>query len=154
MTVKPTITDEGRIMIEVHPDQSINTGQQGVGASTIPIIDRRSIKTTLLMNEGDIAVIGGLRSKDVRITQDKIPLLGDLPRIGGFFSNDKEVVENSELIILISPHVYNARDGLKAQEAALWNEVTNHAPIRLRRKLRPEQEFVKAIVPQNKPEKK
>ncbi len=154
LTVKPTVTDEGRIMVEIQPSQSINTGVAGVGSSTVPIVDRRSVKTTLLMQEGDIAVIGGLRSKDVRITQDKIPLLGDLPFIGGFFSNDKEVVENSELIILISPHVYTGRDGLKETEEALWNEVNDLQPIRLRKKIRPEREFVTKIVPQNKPEKK
>ncbi|MBW8015212.1 MAG: type II secretion system protein GspD [Planctomycetes bacterium] len=154
LTVKPTVTDDGRIMIEIQPSQSINTGVAGVGNSTVPIVDRRTVKTTLLMEDGDIAVIGGLRSKNVKIVQDKIPLLGDLPFIGGFFSNDKEVVENSELLILISPHVYNGRDDLKKSEEALWNEVKNLEPIRLRRKIRPEQEFVKKIVPQNKLEKK
>jgi len=155
LTVKPTVTDEGRIMIEVQPEQSINTGVTSVGdGSTVPIIDRRSVKTTLLMEEGDIAVIGGLRSKDVRITQEKIPLLGDIPFIGGLFSNDKEVVENSELLILISPHVYTASDGPTDSEKSLWNEVKSLKPVRLSKRLRPEQELVKKIVPQNKLKRK
>ena len=152
LTVKPTVTDEGKIKIEVEPDQSINTGVAGVGNTNVPIIDRRRVKTTLLMNEGEIAVIGGLRSKDVRITQDKIPLLGDIPFIGGLFSNDKEVVENSELLILISPHIYSEKDHLAKSEKDVLKEAKSLKPVRLRKKIRPEAKVIKNIVPQNKPE--
>lgn len=134
LTVKATVTDEGKILIEVEPDQSINTGVGGIGDTEVPIVDRRKIKTTLLMEDGQIVAIGGLRSKDIRESEDKIPLLGDLPFIGGLFSSKSNVVENSELLILISPHIYTGEDRLKLQEQAYWDAAKDIEPLRVGKK--------------------
>lgn len=129
LKVKPTITDDGRIMIEVEPDQSINTGVSVIGGSNVPNIDRRRIKTTLLMSEGEVAVIGGMRSKDVRISNDKIPILGDIPYIGGLFSNKKRVVENRELLIIISPHIQSANNSQTARKNEVWHKAKALVPM-------------------------
>ena len=109
LTVTATITDEGRILMDINPSQKINAGADP-SFSTVPIVDTRSIQTSLLMDDGQVVVIGGLRSKETTITQNKIPLLGDLPLIGFLFSNDKTEIKNSELLVLISPHIYQDED--------------------------------------------
>jgi Flp pilus assembly secretin CpaC len=134
LEVKATVTDQGRILIEVEPDQSINLGIENAVLSNIPRVDRRIVKTTLLMDDGQVVVIGGLRSKDVRIEEDKIPLLGDIPLIGGLFKSNHEVEENSELLIFISPHICKDKNKLKTHEKALWNEAKALKPIRLNKK--------------------
>lgn len=152
LTVSPIITDEGRILIAIEPDQSFNTGTLGVGGTTVPIVDRRRVSTTLLMDDGQVLVIGGLRRKDVRINHTKIPLLGDLPFIGGLFSNDKEVIEHSELLIMISPHIQDGPIPLTEDEAARWQEARSLKPVRLERKIRPEYEAIAEMLPQIKPQ--
>jgi type II secretory pathway component GspD/PulD (secretin) len=105
LTVKAIITDENRIMMTIEPQQSINTGVAGVGDSTVPIVDKRRTKTTLLMDDNQVLIMGGLRQKETRITKNKIPLLGDLPLLGFLFSSDNVQELNSELLVFISPHI-------------------------------------------------
>jgi len=89
----------------IEPEQSINTGVAGVGATTVPIVDKRKAKTTLIMEDGQVLIMGGLRKKEIRIAKNQIPLLGDIPLVGFLFTYDKRDVKNSELIVLISPHI-------------------------------------------------
>jgi type II secretory pathway component GspD/PulD (secretin) len=105
LTVKAIITDENRIMMTIEPQQSINTGVAGVGNSTVPIVDKRRTKTTLLMNNDQVLIMGGLRQKETRTTKNKIPLLGNLPLLGFLFSADNTQVIHSELLVFIAPHI-------------------------------------------------
>jgi protein transport protein HofQ len=105
LKVKATVADDEKILMVIEPEQSINTGVVGVGATTVPIIDKREAKTTLIMEDGQVLVMGGLRKKEIRVTKDQVPLLGDIPLVGFIFSYDKRDVKNSELIVLISPHI-------------------------------------------------
>jgi type II secretory pathway component GspD/PulD (secretin) len=89
----------------IEPEQSINTGQTGIGGTTVPIVDTRKAKTTLIMEDGQVLIMGGLRKKEIRSTKNQIPLLGDIPLVGFLFSYDKRDVKNSELIVLVSPHI-------------------------------------------------
>jgi type II secretory pathway component GspD/PulD (secretin) len=68
-------------------------------------VDKREATTTLLMDDGQVAVMGGLRRQDTLIEKDQVPLLGDLPLIGFIFSNTRKVTKSSELIVLLSPHI-------------------------------------------------
>ena len=137
LKVKATLTDDGKILMVVEPEQSVNTGTSGIGNTTVPIVDKRAAKTTLLMDDGQVVVMGGLRRKDTRLTVDKIPLLGDLPIIGFLFSNDKYEIEHSELLVFISPHIYD--DGpLPEQEMERFNELRNRPPLYIPNRERPE----------------
>ena len=91
MDVKATVTDEGKILLIVSPSQSVATGTSVGG---VPVIDKREATTTLLMDDGQVVVMGGLRQQNTQITKDQVPLLGDLPLIGFIFSNNHKVVQN------------------------------------------------------------
>jgi type II secretory pathway component GspD/PulD (secretin) len=105
LKVKATVTDEQKILMTIEPEQSVNTGEAGVGDTTVPIVDKRKAKTTLIMEDGQVLIMGGLRKKEIRITKNQVPLLGDIPLVGFLFSYDKRDVKNSELMVLISPHI-------------------------------------------------
>lgn len=137
LKVKATLTDEQKILMTIEPEQSVNTGESGIGNTTVPIVDKRTAKTTLLMDDGQVVVMGGLRRKDTRLTVDKVPLLGDLPIVGFLFSNDKYEIEHSELLVFISPHIYD--DGpLSEMEMERFNELRNKPPLNLPKRERPE----------------
>jgi general secretion pathway protein D len=106
LNVKATLTDQRNILMDIEPEQKVKTGES---VGDVPIVDTRSAKTSLLMEDGQVVVMGGLRRKETRITQKKVPLLGDLPLVGFLFSNNKEEVNNSELVVLISPHIYKGQ---------------------------------------------
>lgn len=105
LKVKATVADDQKILMTIEPEQSINTGEAGVGDTTVPIVDKRKAKTTLIMEDGQVLIMGGLRKKEIRATRDQVPLLGDIPLVGFIFSYDKKDVKNSELVVLISPHI-------------------------------------------------
>ena len=128
LTVKATITDDDKILITIEPEQSVNTGANTVTDSTVPVVDSRSAKTTLLMNDGQVVVMGGLRKKETRISNDKIPLLGDLPLVGFLFSDDKTEIKHTELLVFISPHIYDDAP-LSDEEMAKFRELLDAPPL-------------------------
>ena len=122
LLVKATLTDEGKILVGIDAEQSVNVGvDESLGGSKVPIVDRRNANTMLLMDDGQVVVMGGLRKTETTIKKSKVPLLGDLPLIGVLFSNEQEEIKNSELLILISPHVYKDQM-LTEHEKARFNE--------------------------------
>ncbi|MFH1372154.1 MAG: secretin N-terminal domain-containing protein [Planctomycetota bacterium] len=127
MEVKATVTDDGQILLEVKPEQSISTGTSIGG---VPIIDRRQASTTLLMDDGQVVVMGGLRRQEITHTKIKVPLLGDIPLIGLLFSDDRKVVENSELIVLLSPHIYK-NESVPAEAMARYNQIKEKSLLTL-----------------------
>ena len=133
LKVKATITDQNRIMMTIEPEQSIDAGTASTfSSSEVPKVDTRSAKTTLLMEDGQIVVMGGLRKKEKQITRNQVPLLGDLPLIGFLFASNKEVTKNSELIVMISPHIQNG-NGLNDKEMKKFNELKNMPMLSLQK---------------------
>ena len=93
------------------------------------------------MNDGQVAIMGGLRKKEMRLSQNKIPLLGDLPLIGFLFSSDTEDLVESELLVFVSPHIY--KDGaLSSEEMKRFNQIRNRPPLQLNTTKRPELEAI------------
>ena len=133
LKVKATITDQNRIMMTIEPEQSIDAGTASTfSSSEVPKVDTRSAKTTLLMEDGQIVIMGGLRKKEKQITRNQVPLLGDLPLIGFLFASNKEVTKNSELIVMISPHIQNG-NGLNDKEMKKFNELKNMPMLSLQK---------------------
>lgn len=123
MEVKATVTDDGKILLVIKPEQSVSTGTSIGG---VPVIDKRGVSTTLLMDDGQVAVMGGLRRQETQIIKYRIPLLGDLPLIGFLFSDDRKVVENSELLVLLSPHI-NKGEPVSAEAMARYRQITGQS---------------------------
>lgn len=145
LNVSVLVTDEQRIKLTVSPEQSVDTGRTGVDSdNTTPIIDIRRAMTTLLMEDGQVVVIGGLRRRNLKNSIDKIPLLGDLPLIGFLFSNDKIEVEHTELVVFISPHIYKG-EPLTERETKQFNELRNTPLPEFQKHKRPEFEFLKDV---------
>jgi type II secretory pathway component GspD/PulD (secretin) len=138
LTVKATLTDDGRILMKIKPTQSVQTGSSN---DNVPIVDSREAETTLYMNNEQVLVLGGLRKKETTLSQDKIPLLGDLPVVGALFSNDKTVINNSELIVLISPKIYDDQP-LDEYEMSKFNELRESEHLRLDEDSRPDTKII------------
>ena len=126
LEVSPIITDEGKIILNVKPSQSVKTGdygQAGTGASGIPIVDKREVDTTLIMEDGQTVVIGGLRTKHETMEADKVPVIADIPLLGNLFRNDRTEIVNSELLVMLSPNIYKGNEILTDFESKKFNEL-------------------------------
>ncbi len=102
LQVTATITDGNDIFLIVDTEQNVKTGE----SSGVPVVDTRKANTSLLLEDGQIVIIGGLRRQEKTIEVDQIPFLGDLPFIGRLFRSTNTEINNSELIVLLSPHIY------------------------------------------------
>jgi type IV pilus assembly protein PilQ len=125
LKVVATLTDDKLILLKVNTEQSVKTGSSVVttGGSGVPIVDTRKMQSSLLLNDGQILVIGGLRRKDTQKQTSQLPILGDLPIVGYAFKSTETTYNSSELLVLLSPHIYN---GEKPSEAQMekYNEIT------------------------------
>ncbi len=74
-----------------------------------PTIDTSRIKTTVLVNSGDILVLGGLISNDNKQNQIRIPILSDIPIIGYLFRYKNHDIEKKNLMVFIRPVILHSR---------------------------------------------
>jgi general secretion pathway protein D len=83
------------------------TVQQGNTAIpyTVPVIDKRSASTKVVIGTGQTLIIGGLIKDKSGKGQIKVPLLGDMPILGHFFKSETDTVQKTELLIFVSPTI-------------------------------------------------
>jgi len=108
LSVTPRINESGRVQLEI--EQEVSSVVQTT-SSTInsPTIQQRRVRTTVIVNDGEVLALGGMIQDQVSKTSSQIPLLGDLPGLGAMFSNRDNTVNKTELIILITPRVVRDR---------------------------------------------
>jgi type IV pilus assembly protein PilQ len=106
LDVTPQITPDDRVNmeLEVHKDAVGQNVQSATGGS-VPSIDTRDVRTTVLVNNGDTVVLGGIYETNQTISVTKVPLLGDLPLFGWLFRNTQTVNNKDELLIFVTPKI-------------------------------------------------
>ena len=100
--VTPHITKDRFILLSAKAEQSYVAAYT---ADNQPAIDSRKAETNFILKDSETVVIGGLRKKDNTTTIYKIPFLGDLPLLGRLFRRDTKEINETELIIFITPHI-------------------------------------------------
>lgn len=105
LKVTPHITPDNRIILDLVVTQ--DTRGETVSTSTGPAvaIDTQEISTQVLVENGETIVLGGIFQQTSTDDVAKIPLLGDLPLIGGLFRNSQTVSEKRELLIFVTPKI-------------------------------------------------
>ncbi len=102
LQVTAVVADSNNIFLTVDTEQNVRTGESAAG---IPVTDTRRATTALVLKDGQIVVIGGLRRQESTKEVRQVPLLGDLPLLGNLFKSTNTVTRNSELVVLLSPHI-------------------------------------------------
>ncbi|EKA7352856.1 secretin N-terminal domain-containing protein [Vibrio vulnificus] len=106
LDITPTINQNG--LVELSISQEVSS-QGVITGDSIPI-NKRSLQTRMLADSGDTIYMGGLISKDNNNSENKVPILGDIPIIGNLFKYKIEKQNSTELVLLITPYVINNRD--------------------------------------------
>jgi type II secretory pathway component GspD/PulD (secretin) len=101
LRLTPTIGDDGSITAEMHPEYSQITGFN----NSFPIVANRKVDSTLRVHDGETIVLGGLFSDVDSDTVTKLPALGDIPILGGFFRNRQKSRTKDEVVFYITPHI-------------------------------------------------
>ena len=101
LEVTPQITPDDKIIMELE----IKKDSVGQIFANIPSIDTKTLKTSVLVDNGDTAVLGGIFETVTRTDVTKVPFLGDLPFVGVFFKNTVKQQDKTELLIFITPRI-------------------------------------------------
>jgi len=102
LTVTPSIIGDGHVLLDI---QVNNDSPVEVAGSDEPGIKTNAITTKLLVEDGDIVVIGGIKIHNTTDSRTKTPGLGDVPVVGNLFKGKKETNKLEEMLIFLSPKV-------------------------------------------------
>ena len=101
LKVKPQINEGNTIKLDV--EQKVDSlAASSAGAADL-ITNTRSIKTTVLVDDGQVVVLGGLIKDDLTESVQKVPGLGDLPLIGGLFRYKSTTKDKTDLMVFLHP---------------------------------------------------
>jgi len=110
LDVTPQISDDGIITMDIHPTITERTGQAtSPRGDSVPIVDVRETDVVVRVAEGETVMIGGLLSNRTRETINKVPVLGDVPLLGGLFRRNSKENRKIDLVILLTPRILNVR---------------------------------------------
>ncbi len=104
LNVTPQITPSGSIIMNLLVKKD-NANETSNPVSGNPGIDKREIKTSVLVEDGETVVLGGVYESVEVNGSNKIPFFGDLPGIGFLFTNSSERSEKKELLIFVTPKI-------------------------------------------------
>ena len=102
LTVTPSIIGDGNVLLQIQVNNDTPNRTTG---SDEPPINKMEIVTKLLIADGDIVVIGGIKKNVIANSKQQTPGLGDMPVIGNLFKGKSKVDNLDELLIFIAPRV-------------------------------------------------
>lgn len=118
LRVTPQVSEAGAVKLKLYQEVSSVTRDAGLVKSADIITNKRSLESTVLVDDGQIVVLGGLIQDDQQASIDKVPLLGDIPYLGALFRYESRNRKRTNLMIFLRPVVL--KDGNAA--AALTSD--------------------------------
>jgi general secretion pathway protein D len=110
LKVTPQINEGDAVQLLIEQEVSSISGATSVDV----IINKREIKTSVIVDDGGTIVLGGLIDEDVQESVSKVPLLGDIPILGHLFKSTSTTVRKRNLMVFIRPTII--RDGVTMNE--------------------------------------
>jgi general secretion pathway protein D len=112
LRVRPTINENGTVKMTIFQETS-TVDQNTVNNPNGPTTNKRSIESSVLVEDGGLVMLGGLLSDDYNNTIEKVPVAGDIPVFGNLFKNEVRSRTKSNLMMFLRPAVM--RDGASAE---------------------------------------
>ncbi|MBY0578633.1 MAG: type II secretion system secretin GspD [Burkholderiales bacterium] len=104
LKIKPQISSGDLVRLKIYQEVS-SVDPTTTGNASGPTTNKRSIDSTVLVDDGQIIVLGGLIQDSVSENVSKVPVLGDLPLLGTLFSYKSRVHTKTNLMVFLCPHV-------------------------------------------------
>jgi len=124
LKVVPHINDGATLRLEIEQEISTIAPSASLSAQAVDLVtNKRSIKSTILAEDGQVIVLGGLIQDDVTRTDSKVPLLGDIPFLGALFRSTQETHIKRNLMVFLRPTVIRDRAGLAALSGKKYSDI-------------------------------
>ncbi len=103
LKVKPRISNETKVTLEINTIlEGVKTTQTVSGNADT---SKKEVKTTAILNNGESVIIGGLIENKIETTNQKVPLLGDIPLFGELFKNNISNNKKNNLVVIVTPYM-------------------------------------------------
>jgi len=106
LRIKPQISEGGSVRLQIY--QEVSSVQDQTNPAGI-ITNKRSLESSVLVDDGQIIVIGGLIQDSTGNTMQKVPLLGDIPLLGALFRYETRTQTKTNLMVFLRPLVMRER---------------------------------------------
>ena len=105
LRVTPQVSEAGAVKLKIFQEVSNVTRDRILVGSADIITNKRSVESTVLVDNGQIVVLGGLIQDDQQASVDKVPVLGDIPYLGALFKYETRNRKRTNLMVFIRPVV-------------------------------------------------
>ncbi len=120
LTVTPNINPEGFVVMEISQTADDILDNTKIDGNDVPIISKREISATVAVQDRSTIVLGGLVRKSKSQSATKIPILGDIPLLGWFFSSHNNSEARSELVVLLTPYVLDTPEAAEEKSRQIY----------------------------------
>jgi general secretion pathway protein D len=123
LRVKPQVSESGAVKLTISQELSTIDVAASKDSSAGLITSKRSIDSTVIVDDGQLFVLGGLIQDEVADGQSKVPLLGDLPVVGQLFRSDTRARAKSNLLVFLRPIVIRGPENAYAVTADRYDYI-------------------------------
>jgi len=122
LDVRPQITEGDTIKLFIRQEVSSIAGPVTANSTDL-VTDKREIETTVLVDDGEIIVLGGLIENDERVSIEKIPLLGDIPLIGRAFRSEARSRSRTNLMVFLRPTIIRSAEDMRQATSVKYDYI-------------------------------
>jgi general secretion pathway protein D len=145
LTVRPTISGDGYVTLEVVQEVNAATTETAFDA---PVISTREAATQVLVRDGQTIVLGGLVDRQRDVTSGGVPLLSEVPLLGGLFGRQSRRTAETELFLFLTPRILRTDEEVEGATRHYRGRV----PERLRENTTPESPPRDSVHPRERPQ--
>jgi general secretion pathway protein D len=109
LTILPQVNSKGLVNMQIRQEVS-DVGVASFGNTNSPSFITREAETTVVVQDGETVLIGGIISDSISHLRSGVPFLMDIPVVGRAFRSDRDSLDRTELMLLITPYVIRSRD--------------------------------------------
>ena len=113
LEVTPRIGENDTVRLDIRQEVSSISGSIGTLTPDF-ILDKREITASVLADDGEIIVLGGLVEQTDTVRQSKVPLLGDIPIAGRLFRSEGKATTRTNLMVFIRPTIVRNKEDAKS----------------------------------------
>lgn len=117
LLVTPQINEGNGVQLTIEQEVSSVSGATGVDIA----INKREIKTTVMVENGATVILGGLIDEDVQESEQKVPLLGDIPILGHLFKSTTNSTRKRNLMVFLRPTIITDANVMKTMAKEKYN---------------------------------
>ena len=120
LKVKPRINNADTLTLEIQ--QEVSSVDRATSGANL-ITNKRSIKTSVLVDDQQIIVLGGLISDELKENESRIPLIGEIPGIGALFRNSSSDYTKTNLMVFLRPSIVRDQAANEVLTGARYQDI-------------------------------